>query len=192
METTNTNETKLNQRRTKARGPRETKWDEEQGTQCVQYNWRWSHVLQTEDSFVWKSNTAAAGQPGLQTCRRWRWRGIRARRTQLILTHTSAHLVHLLLVNQLGGVHKVLAVKQDDRGCNCTCSTPEHHVSQGLCPCITWKQTASSSSSSSCLGCYSVNKAASNELLSLHNFDRPRVRWILTLKCFAEQIQSKE
>lgn len=54
-------------------------------------------------------------------------------------THTSAHLVHLLLVNQLGGVHKVLAIKQDDSGCNCTCSTPEHHISQGLCPCITWK-----------------------------------------------------
>lgn len=113
---------------------------------CVQYNWRWSHVLQTEDRhcFVGESpegNTEAAGQPGLQTCRRWRWWGIRARRTQLILTHThtSAHLVHLLLVNQLGGVHKVLAIKQDDSGCDCTCSTPEHHISQGLCPCITWK-----------------------------------------------------
>lgn len=54
-------------------------------------------------------------------------------------SHTRAHLVHLLLVNQLGGVHKVLAIKQDDSGCNCTCSTPEHHISQGLCPCITWK-----------------------------------------------------
>lgn len=44
------------------------------------------------------------------------------------------------------------------------------------------------------LGCYSVNQAASNELLSRHSFDPfgQVCGWILTLKCFAEQIQSKE
>lgn len=43
------------------------------------------------------------------------------------------------------------------------------------------------------LGCYSVNQAAS-KLLSRHSFDPfgQVCGWILTLKCFAEQIQSKE
>lgn len=54
-------------------------------------------------------------------------------------TRAHTHSVHLLLVNQFGGIHKVLAVKQDDSGCNRTSSPPEHHVSQGLCPCVTWK-----------------------------------------------------
>lgn len=71
----------------------------------------------------------------------WGWRGIWACWVQLILTytHTHAHSVHLLLVNQFGGVHKVLAIKQDDSGCNRTSSPPEHHISQGLCPRVAWK-----------------------------------------------------
>lgn len=57
-------------------------------------------------------------------------------------SHTHIrYSVHLLLVNQFGGVHKVLAVKQDDGGCDGTGSPPEHHVSQSLRPCVTWRIT---------------------------------------------------
>ena len=52
-------------------------------------------------------------------------------------THTRS--VHLLLVNQFGGVHKVLAIKQDDGGCDRTSGPPEHHVSQRLRPRVPWK-----------------------------------------------------
>lgn len=55
------------------------------------------------------------------------------------LLHKQVMLVHFLLVNQFWGIHKVLAIKQDDHSCNGTSSTPKHHISQGLCPCVTWK-----------------------------------------------------
>lgn len=49
------------------------------------------------------------------------------------------HSVHLLLVNKFGGIHKILAIKHYDSGCDGTRCPPEHHVCQGLRPCVTWK-----------------------------------------------------
>lgn len=54
-------------------------------------------------------------------------------------THSHTHSVHLLLVNQFGGIHKVLAIKQNDGSCNGTSCPPEHHICQSLRPRIAWK-----------------------------------------------------
>lgn len=82
---------------------------------------------------------------------------IRYRSTRLIeppppAGRTHTHLVHLFLVNQLWGIHKVLAIKQDDSGCDCTGTPPEHHISQSLCPGIPWKTNSIYSSSSFLIG----------------------------------------
>ena len=55
--------------------------------------------------------------------------------TQLL--STRAHSVQLLLLHQLGRIHKVAAVKKDDAGRDHTGCTPEQHVRQRLRPCVT-------------------------------------------------------
>lgn len=57
------------------------------------------------------------------------------------------HSVHLLLVNKFGGIHKILAIKHYDSGCDGTRCPPEHHVCQGLRPCVTWKTESGCSES---------------------------------------------
>ena len=78
-----------------------------------------------------------------QIRRRWTLRAMWTCWAQILLTHTHTlthtQSVQLLLVNQFRGVHKVLAVKQDDGGCDGAGSPPEHHVGQGLCPCVAWE-----------------------------------------------------
>lgn len=57
----------------------------------------------------------------------------------ILHSHTHTHSVHLLLVNQFGGIHKVLAIKQYGGSCNGAGCPPEHHVCQSLRPRIAWK-----------------------------------------------------
>lgn len=55
-------------------------------------------------------------------------------------THTPCshiHSVHLLLVDQLGGVYKLCSVKHDDCGCEHAGHGPEGGVCQGLAPGVT-------------------------------------------------------
>lgn len=53
--------------------------------------------------------------------------------------HTcTSYSVHLVLLNQLRGIYKVLAIKEDDDGCNPAGGPPEHHVRQRLSPGVAW------------------------------------------------------
>lgn len=54
-------------------------------------------------------------------------------------THRHKQSVHLLFVNQLRRIHKVLAIKQDDGGCDGAGGPPEGHVGQGFRPRLTCK-----------------------------------------------------
>lgn len=55
--------------------------------------------------------------------------------TKPLSTHTNS--VHLLFLDQLGCIYKILAVVKDDGKSSKACSSPEKHVGQCLSPCIT-------------------------------------------------------
>lgn len=67
-----------------------------------------------------------------------------ARSHMFARTHRREQSVHLLFVNQLRRVHKVLAVEQDDGGGDGAGGPPEGHVGQGLRPRITCTDEQSS------------------------------------------------
>lgn len=64
--------------------------------------------------------------------------GVQGCRTKLLSTHTQS--IHLLLLHQLGRVHKLLPVEEDDGCCDGAGYAPEQDVRQRLRPGITWEK----------------------------------------------------
>lgn len=58
--------------------------------------------------------------------------------TKPLSTHTNS--VHLLLLDQLGCIYKILAVVKDDSKSSKAGTSPEEHIGQCLSPCITWEE----------------------------------------------------
>lgn len=58
--------------------------------------------------------------------------------TKPLSTHTNS--VHLLLLDQLGCIYKILAVVKDDSKSSKAGTSPEKHIGQCLSPCITWEE----------------------------------------------------
>lgn len=66
--------------------------------------------------------------------------------TKPLSTHTNS--VHLLLLDQLGCIYKILAIVKNDSKSSKAGTSPEKHIGQCLSPCITWEEESDKTFSS--------------------------------------------